>query len=111
MAVLLDHELTEMGDLSHSWPSLNVPLPELKKRTLLFKKQAFRLLYKVVDSMATLPSTDILFHRRQQAIFLEGMTIVELATLGVMVEVMGQGFFTMTLNSLNVAKPSTTISM
>ncbi len=39
--------------------------------------------------------------RVRQSEFLEGLSSKELASLGVMVEVMGQGFFTMTKTALH----------
>jgi hypothetical protein len=88
MEFLINHELTDMiVDLAQSWPTLNLPKEALSQRIAHFKKHSFLLLYRLADCSTSLTQT--LKIRANQAEFLESLTSSELASLGVIVEVMG----------------------
>jgi hypothetical protein len=95
---LVDHEITQMEDHTSDWPTLDVPKPELEERLNTFKRKAFLLLYRLADCAVGLDGTKNI--RAQQFVFLDNLSLLELATLGVMVEVIGQGYFTMTKKAL-----------
>lgn len=96
---LVRYDLTDMIDHhAQNWPTLNVPKAELCQRVMLFKKFSFSLLFKLADCTAGLKET--LEIRAKQAEFLDSLTSAELASLGVIVEVMGQNYFTMTKSAL-----------
>ncbi len=98
---LISHELTEMSDPAHRWPTLDVSKDELQERLSLFKKDGLNLLYRLADCAAGFTVKE--FIRRRQAEFLEDLSKSDLASLGVMVEVMGQAYFSMTQNALNTS--------
>jgi hypothetical protein len=87
-----------MEDITNDWPTLDVPKQELAQRLSIFKRNAFLLLYRLSDCAVGLDGTSNI--RAQQSVFLENLSISELATLGIIVEVMGQGYFTMTKKAL-----------
>jgi hypothetical protein len=91
---LINHELTEMEDPVDRWPFLDLPKLELSRRHSEFKKRAFLLLYRTADIAAGLK--DIKDVRARQSQFLEDLEPSQLATLGIMVEVIGTGWFNMT---------------
>jgi hypothetical protein len=91
---LINHKLTEMEDPVDHWPSLDIPKPELSRRHSEFKRRALLLLYRTADIAAGLK--DIKEVRARQSQFLEGLEPSQLATLGIMVEVIGTGWFNMT---------------
>ncbi|CZS90655.1 uncharacterized protein RCO7_06802 [Rhynchosporium graminicola] len=97
---LITHEVSEMVDTTNSanWPTLDIPKEELLKRLVMFKKEALFLLYRLADCTAGLTETPEI--RFKQSEFLDSLSSDELADLGVIVEVMGHGFFTMTKNAL-----------
>jgi len=96
---LIQHEVTEMTDPEHHWPTLNVPKHELDKRSSQFKKEGLHLLYRLTDCAAGLSTRDLI--RSRQARFLdEELSASDLAVLGVIVEIMGQGFFNITNTAL-----------
>lgn len=76
------------------WPFLDLPKLELSRRHSEFKKRAFLLLYRTADIAAGLK--DIKDVRARQSQFLEDLEPSQLATLGIMVEVIGTGWFNMT---------------
>lgn len=86
------------GAESDGWPTLNTSKTQLHQRETRFKKDGFLLLYRLSDCAAGLP--DIAEIRSKQSLFLESLSTVALATLGVMVEIIGQGYFNMTKASL-----------
>ena len=96
---LLDHELTDMLSPIHNWPTLDLPSNELNRRLRIFKRKALLLLYALADSAAG-PAYTILETRKRQACFLEGLTIQNLAMLGCIIEVMGQGYWNIIKNGL-----------
>ncbi|PBP17258.1 putative integral membrane protein duf125 [Diplocarpon rosae] len=98
---LLEHEITEMLDSTNSWPTLDRPKNELSKRLTMFKKRALSLLYKLVDCATGVTATHAI--RAHQSEFLDSLSSEELASLGTMVEVMGQGFFTVTKRALHAS--------
>ncbi|KUJ20403.1 uncharacterized protein LY89DRAFT_442635 [Mollisia scopiformis] len=99
MEFLISNELTDMVDHhAQSWPTLDVSKDELGQRIARFKRLSFLLLYRLADCTASLPDT--LKVRAHQAEFLDSLSSAELAKLGVIVEVMGQNYFTMTKNTL-----------
>ncbi|KAH7403328.1 hypothetical protein BKA64DRAFT_641325 [Cadophora sp. MPI-SDFR-AT-0126] len=100
---LVNHEITEMMDATNSsgWPTLNIPKDELSKRLIVFKKRALLLLYRLADRTTSLTETPAI--RARQSEFLESLSSQDLASLGVIVEVMGHGFFTMTKTSLHTS--------
>ena len=95
---LISHELTEMEDPVDRWPSLDLPKPELSRRHSEFKRRALLLLYRIADIAAGLK--DIKEVRARQSQFLEGLEPSELATLGIIVEVIGTGWYNMTKKSV-----------
>ncbi|KAK0104480.1 hypothetical protein ONS95_004769 [Cadophora gregata] len=114
---LIEHEITDMMDVTSSsgWPTLDVPKEELSKRLAIFKRRAFLLLYRLADCTIGLTGTPAI--RARQSELLESLSSDDLASLGVIVEVMGHGFFTMTKNALhasgllnNVAVPPSSAS-
>lgn len=97
---LVQYDLTDMIDHhAQNWPTLDVPKAKLCQLVMLFKRLSFSLLFKLADCTAGLKET--LKIRAKQAEFLESLTTAELASLGVIVEVMGQNYFTMTKNALD----------
>ncbi|PVH87171.1 hypothetical protein DL98DRAFT_510030 [Cadophora sp. DSE1049] len=100
---LINHEITEMMDVTNSsgWPTLDIPKDELSKRLTIFKKRALLHLYRLADCTAGLIETSAI--RAQQSEFLESLSSDDLASLGVIVEVMGHGFFTMTKTALHAS--------
>jgi hypothetical protein len=97
---LVQHKLTDMTDPEHNWPVLNVPQSELKVRLSRFKKDGLHLLYRLSDCAAGLMTMELV--RRRQTNFLEvELSVSDLATLGVILEVMGQGFINITTTALN----------
>lgn len=95
---LVDHEITQMEDFISDWPTLDIPKPELGQRLTTFKRNAFLLLYRLADCAVGFNGTKNI--RARQNDFLDKISLLELATLGVIVEVIGQGFFTMTKKAL-----------
>jgi hypothetical protein len=91
---LINHELTEMEDPVDRWPILNLPKRELSRRHSEFKRRALLLLYRTADIAAGLK--DIKEVRARQSQFLEGLEPSQLATLGIIVEVIGTGWYNMT---------------
>ncbi|CAL3963795.1 unnamed protein product [Diplocarpon coronariae] len=106
---LVEHELTEMLDVTNSWPTLDRPKAELSKRLTIFKRRALLLLYRLVDCAAGLTETHTI--RAHQSEFLDGLSSEELASLGTMVEVMGQGFFNVTKSALHASGLLTNIPL
>ncbi|KAF8867024.1 hypothetical protein BDZ45DRAFT_777 [Acephala macrosclerotiorum] len=101
---LVRYDLTDMIDHhAQNWPTLDVPKAELCQRVTLFKRFSFSLLFKLADCTAGLQET--LKIRAKQAEFLDSLTIAGLASLGVIVEVMGQNYFTMTKSALDKSNP------
>lgn len=97
---LVRHDLTDMVDHhAQNWPTLDVPKAELCQRVMLFKRLSFCLLFKLADCATAMTETSKI--RAKQAEFLDSLTSIELASLGVIVEVMGQNYFTMTKNALD----------
>ncbi|KAJ5047311.1 uncharacterized protein L3040_003140 [Drepanopeziza brunnea f. sp. 'multigermtubi'] len=96
---LVGHEITEMSDYRKNWPTLDLPNADLGNYLTKFKKSALLLLYKLVDYTAGL--TEINVVRSRQAEFLDGLSSIDLASIGVLVEVIGEGFFTMTKGDLH----------
>ncbi|KAH6719240.1 hypothetical protein BKA61DRAFT_597173 [Leptodontidium sp. MPI-SDFR-AT-0119] len=98
---LIEHEITEMVDTTNiaGWPTLDIPKDELFKRLGMFKKGAFLLLYRLADCTTGLSETPAI--RTRQSEFLESLSSDDLASLGVIVEVMGHGFFTMTKTAIH----------
>lgn len=90
---LVDHEITCMKGELEGWPTLNVSKLELGLRFRGFRYNAICLLFRLSDCTAGLNST--LEIRATQDKFLRGLCVEDLATLGVMVEVMGHNFFVM----------------
>jgi len=91
---LTNHEITHMEDYTNDWPTLDIPKSELQQRLVMFKRKAFLLLYRLADCAVGLDGTGNI--RARQSVFLDSLSTQDLATLGVMVEVMGQSFFNMT---------------
>lgn len=87
-----------MEDYTSDWPTLDIPKSELEQRLTTFKRKAFLLLYRLADCAVGFDGTKII--RARQNVFLNNISLLELATLGVMVEVIGQGYFTMTKKAL-----------
>jgi hypothetical protein len=87
-----------MEDPVDRWPSLDLPKPELSRRHSEFKRRALLLLYRIADIAAGLK--DIKEVRARQSQFLEGLEPSELATLGIIVEVIGTGWYNMTKKSV-----------
>lgn len=88
-----------MTDPVHHWPLLENDKGDLEKRLLAFKKDGLNLLYQLSDCAAGLKTRELI--RGRQAQFLQKeMSVSNLAALGVIVEVMGQGFFNMTHTAL-----------
>lgn len=109
MDFLINHELTDMIDHhAQSWPTLDLAKEALGQRIVHFKKLSFFLLYRLADCSTSLTQT--LKIRVNQAEFLESLTCSELASLGVMVEVMGQNYFTMTKDCLDVYSADSRVS-
>jgi hypothetical protein len=96
---LANHKITQMEDYTNDWPTLDIPKAELQRRLTMFKRKAFLLLYRLADCAVGLDETGNI--RACQSIFLDNLSTQELAILGVMVEVIGQGFFTMTKSLLS----------
>jgi len=96
---LLDHELTDMLSPAHNWPTLNIPIADLNRRLHLFKRKALLLLYAFADSAAGPPYT-VSKTRERQATFLEDLSIQDLAAIGCIIEVMGQGYWNIIKNGL-----------
>ncbi|RDL41923.1 uncharacterized protein BP5553_01902 [Venustampulla echinocandica] len=93
--LLIEHDITAMDDTTtNDWPSLDVPRSELRARAVEFKKRSFSLMYRLVDTTAGMVTKQEV--RAQQAQFLASLSATELAMLGCMVEVIGQGFFAYT---------------
>jgi hypothetical protein len=70
----------------------------LTKRQTIFKRNALHLLYQLADCAADLSKTaDI---RVKQSRFLESLSSIQLASLGVIVEVIGEGFVSITKESI-----------
>lgn len=95
---LINHDITHMTDSASDWPTLDIPKSALLQRLAIFKRNAFFLLYRVADCAVGCDGTRNI--RAQQAQFLEKLSGIELATLGIMIEVIGQGFFNITKNAL-----------
>ncbi|KAH8809733.1 hypothetical protein F5882DRAFT_390550 [Hyaloscypha sp. PMI_1271] len=91
---LATHDITQMVDHTNDWPTMDVPKAELQCRLNLFKRKAFLLLYRLADCAVGLDRTGNI--RARQSLFLDNLSTHELATLGIMVEVIGQGYFTLT---------------
>jgi hypothetical protein len=87
-----------MEDITSDWPTLDIPKQELSQRITIFKRNAFLLLYRLADSAVGFDGTGNI--RAQQSVFLENLSPLKLATLGIVVEVIGQGYFTMTKKAL-----------
>jgi hypothetical protein len=83
-----------MEDPVDRWPILNLPKRELSRRHSEFKRRALLLLYRTADIAAGLK--DIKEVRARQSQFLEGLEPSQLATLGIIVEVIGTGWYNMT---------------
>lgn len=101
MEYLINHDITSMSDASHKWPIPNLDAPKLEilKRVAMFKRKGLLLLYQTADCAVGLKHvTEI---REKESVFIESLDIPHLATLGIMVEVLGQGFFTMTKQALH----------
>lgn len=104
---LVEHEILDMSNPEHRWPTLDVPKHELNERLSAFKRDGLHLLYRLSDSGAE--HFDILDEnrkksaiRRRQGRFLdEELSVSDLAALGTIVEVMGQGFFNITNSALH----------
>jgi hypothetical protein len=88
-----------MEDYTNDWPTLDIPKAELHQRLTTFKRKAFLLLYRLADCAVGLDETGNI--RARQSVFLDNLSTQELATLGVMVEVIGQCFFTITKSLLS----------
>lgn len=95
---LASHDLTEMLDSRNSWPTLDIPKLELIKRLQQFKRNALLLIYQLADCAAG--STDMQHIRKKQGDFLDNLSSSKLASLGCIVEILGQAYFTMTKNAL-----------
>lgn len=96
---LISHELTEMLDINGSWPTLpDVTKEDLMNRLQHFKKRALLLLYRLADCAAGVEAVEEV--RSRQSRYLEILTVEDLAALGCIVEVFGQGFFNMTKRTL-----------
>lgn len=96
---LVEHEILEMSDPEHRWPTLDLPKNELEHRLSAFKRDGLRLLYRLSDCGAGYKAKDVI--RKRQASFLEEeLSVSDLASLGAIVEVMGQGFFNITYSAL-----------
>lgn len=95
---LINHEITEMDDDTNGWPTLDVSKHELRQREMKFKRKAFSLLYRLADCTAGVKGTHSI--RTAQAHFVEELDKVELSALGCLVEIVGQGFFNITKNTL-----------
>jgi len=95
---LVGHDITQMEDYTSDWPTLDIPKSELEQRLTIFKRKAFLLLYRLADCAVGFYGTKNI--RARQNVFLNNISLLELATLGVMVEVIGQGYFTMTKKAL-----------
>ncbi|KAE9376918.1 hypothetical protein N431DRAFT_480062 [Stipitochalara longipes BDJ] len=91
---LASHEITQMEDSTNDWPTLDIPKAELRRRLAIFKRRAFLLLYRLADCAVGVDGTGNI--RARQSVFLDNLSTQELASLGVMVEVIGQGYFTST---------------
>lgn len=99
---LVQHGLTDMTDPMNHWPVLENSKGDLEKRLLAFKKDGLHLLYRLSDCAAGLKTRELI--RCRQAQFLQKeMSVFDLAALGVIVEVMGQGFFNMTHAALRAS--------
>jgi len=75
-------------------PTPDVPESEMFTRTERFKREALYLLYGMADSTATTDDMHII--RAHQRSFLESLTTIELAILGVFLRVLGMGYFRLT---------------
>lgn len=89
---LLDHEITDMLNPMHNWPTLDLRTDDLRQRLRIFKRRALLLLYALADSAAGPPYT-VADTRERQADFLEALSVQDLAAIGCMIEVMGQGYW------------------
>lgn len=108
MEFLINHQLTDMIDHHEQhWPTLDLPKQALCQRVEHFKKKGFSLLYRLADCSIRLTQT--LEIRTKQAEFLESLTGSELASLGIIVEVMGQNYFTMTKDCLEAYSKDTRV--
>lgn len=96
---LLNHELTDMLSPIHNWPTLDIPKDDLNQRLGIFKRRALLLLYALADSAAGPPYT-LAATRARQADFLEALSIQDLAAIGCIIEVMGQGYWNIIKNGL-----------
>ncbi|KAH8663090.1 hypothetical protein BGZ60DRAFT_433103 [Tricladium varicosporioides] len=95
---LITHEITGMQDSTNGWPCLGMSIGEAFEREQEFKRRGLHLLFQIADCTAGI--TDTPHVRKKQAQTLEWLTAVQLATLGCLVEVVGQGFFTITRAAL-----------
>ena len=77
---LISHEVTEMLEEDHSWPTLNVSKADLSSRMQQFKRRAMCLIYRLADCGAGIAGVDAV--RKHQAIFLEKLSASDLAALG-----------------------------
>lgn len=89
---LINHELSDMLSPIHNWPSLDLPKNELSSLLQIFKRRALVLLYALADSAAGRPYA-LATTRKRQADFLESLSIKDLAAIGCIIEVMGQGYW------------------
>ncbi|TVY82394.1 hypothetical protein LSUE1_G001817 [Lachnellula suecica] len=101
---LVQHEITDMDDDTNGWPTIeNIHKSELLLRQTVFKKRAFGLLYQLADCTAGIknstPDRDQRI-RAEQGRLLESLSETDLSALGCLVEIVGQGFFTIFKNKL-----------
>ncbi|KAI0994765.1 hypothetical protein K3495_g13415 [Podosphaera aphanis] len=97
---LTNHELTSMDETIHGWPALDDVNRHEKPDDLninKFKTKAIGLLYGLTDCATGLITTKEI--REEQSRFLKNLSVIDLASLGVMVEVIGHNFY-------NIAKRS-----
>lgn len=86
------------ADLRKGWPILDVPKDELHSRLDVFKRRSLLILYRLADCALGYTRTQTI--RSVQSEFLESLTSAELASLGVVVEVMGQNFYNITRQAI-----------
>lgn len=85
-----------MDNSLERWPfSTHLPKEDVPWRCTEFKKRALHLLYRLSDA-AIRSTADIDDIRAHQARFLEGLETTQLAYLGILVEIIGNGYFQMT---------------
>ncbi|KAF4624830.1 hypothetical protein G7Y89_g13335 [Cudoniella acicularis] len=105
---LITHEITAMQDSSNGWPCLDLSIGEAFKLEQEFKRRGLHLLFRLADCTTGLSETKDI--RMKQAQYLDSLKVNELATLGCIVEVIGQGFFTITKAALLDQLPSSRLS-